>query len=332
MRRGEPVVGSRITFTQLAARWLVEKPNLRPSSRAWYELALRRHVCPRIGRLRVADVSVDDIARLVAELQTEGYAGSTITNILIPAGQVFDRAVRRGLMATNPVRRLERHERPRIDRNEMRILDGDEITTLLQAARHPYRTLLATAIFTGLRSGELLGLQWQQLDFDKGLVRVRHQVDRTGQQQPLKTQKGRRDVLLTPALASLLREHRLRSPHSVADAYVFARDNGRPMHPDTVRRCGLQRTMLRAGLDQPGKPPLRFHDLRHTYASLLIAQGVNVAFVSRQLGHASITTTLNVYTHLFDHAEHAASVIERLEDRFGDVLRSTGERSELHVL
>jgi len=76
----------------------------------------------------------------------------------------------------------------------------------------------------------------------------------------------------------------------------------------------------KAGLDQPGKPPLRFHDLRHTYASLLIAQGVNVAFVSRQLGHASITTTLNVYTHLFDHAEHAASVIERLEDRFGEVL------------
>jgi len=76
----------------------------------------------------------------------------------------------------------------------------------------------------------------------------------------------------------------------------------------------------KAGLDQADKPRLRFHDLRHTYASLLIAQGVNVAFVSRQLGHASITTTLNVYAHLFDHAEHAASVIGRLEDSFGDVL------------
>ena len=73
----------------------------------------------------------------------------------------------------------------------------------------------------------------------------------------------------------------------------------------------------KAGLDQADKPRLRFHDLRHTYASLLIAQGVNVAFVSRHLGRASITTTLNVYAHLFDHAEHAASVIGRLEDSFG---------------
>ncbi len=88
-----------------------------------------------------------------------------------------------------------------------------------------------------------------------------------------------------------------------------------------MRTRGLHTAVKKAGLDQPDKPRLRFHDLRHTYASLLIAQGVNVAFVSRQLGHASITTTLNVYTHRFDHAEHSASVIGRLEDSFGDVLR-----------
>ena len=121
----------------------------------------------------------------------------------------------------------------------------------------------------------------------------------------------------------MLREHRLASPHSQPGDHVFTRPDGRPMHPDTVRKYGLHAAVKNSGLDQPGKPRLRFHDLRHTYASLLIAQGVNVAFASRQLGHASVSTTLNVYTHLFDHAEHAKTVIERLEGRFAETLQPT---------
>jgi hypothetical protein len=93
--------------------------------------------------------------------------------------------------------------------------------------------------------------------------------------------------------------------------------------PDVVRKLGLHVAVKNAGLDQPGKPRLRFHYLRLTYASLLIAQGVNVAFASRQLGHASVSTTLNVHMHLFDHAEHAETVIERLEGRFGETLQPT---------
>ena len=96
------------------------------------------------------------------------------------------------------------------------------------------------------------------------------------------------------------------------------------MHPDVVRKYGLHPAVKRAGIDTPGKPRLRFHDLRHTFASLLIAQGVNVAFASRQLGHVTVSTTLNVYTHLFDHAEHAVTVMERLEGRFVETLRPVG--------
>jgi integrase len=90
---------------------------------------------------------------------------------------------------------------------------------------------------------------------------------------------------------------------------------------EVVRKYGLHPAVKRAWIDTPGKPRLRFHDLTHTFASLLIAQGVNVAFASRQLGHASVSTTLNVYTHLFDHVEHAATVMERPQARFGETLR-----------
>jgi integrase len=275
----------------------------------------------------VSEVTTDDISRLVAELQREGFAASTIVNILVPTGQVFDHAVRRGLTPANPVRGLERHERPKIRREEMRILDRHEIEALLGAASENYRPLLAAAIFLGLRLGELLGLRWGDVDFGACVVRVRRQAYRTGEMVPLKTAKARRDVLLQPALAHLLREHRLRSGHSQPDDFVFHCPDGRPMHPDVVRSCRLHAAVKKAGLDPAGKQRLRFHDLRHTYASLLIAQGVNVAFVSRQLGHASITTTLNVYTHLFDHAENASTVIGWLEEQFGGIPSAAGSEA-----
>jgi len=323
MRRGQRVISSRISFAELATHWLRQKSNLRQSSHRCYERALQKHVLPSIGRLRISHITTDDIALLVIALQQKGLAGSTITNVLVPMNGAFNFGVRGGLLATNPVRGLERDERPQILREEMRIIDRDEINALLRSAPVQYRTLLATAIFTGLRAGELLGLRWSHLDLARGVIRVRDQIDRTGIRHPLKTDKGRRDVVLQPALATLLREHRRNSSHPRDGDHIFTRRDGRPMHPDVVRRCGLQRAASIAGLDSPGKPRLRLHDLRHGYASLLVAQGTDITYVSRQLGHASITTTLNTYTHLFDQARNAEAVKQRLEDEFGDVLAGT---------
>jgi integrase len=198
---------ARSGFGELAEQWLdrqAQRRDLRASSLYWYAAALRLHVVPRIGALEVGEVTVDQIAEMVRELQQAGYAGSTITSILIPTNQIFDHAVRRGLARANPVRGLERHERPKIVRVEMRILDRDEIDRLLQAAPDKYRTVLATAIFTGLRLGELTGLRWVDVDLAAGLIRVRRQAYSAGQTGPLKTPNARRDVLLTPALAQLL--------------------------------------------------------------------------------------------------------------------------------
>ena len=312
-----------ITFADFAARWLEQVGGLRPTSKAWYEGALRLHANPKIGRLKMSELTVDDIAGLIDHLQREGLAPTTIRSVLVPVNRVIEHGIRRGALSTNPVHGLERHERPKVQREEMRFLNAGEIDALLTHAADRYRTLLATAIFTGLRSGELLGLPWSDVDFDEGLVHVRQQVHRSGLSAPLKTRNAQRAVLLMPALGRMLSEHRAGSSYSQASDYVFTRPDGRPMHPDSVRRLGLHPAVKRAGIDTAGKPRLRFHDLRHTFASLLIAQGVNVAFASRQLGHASVSTTLNVYTHLFDHAEHAATVLERLEGRFGETLRAT---------
>ena len=160
---------------------------------------------------------------------------------------------------------------------------------------------------TGLRIGELLGLTWDDVDFDTGVAHVRKQIDRTtGQRVTPKTSRSQRQVVLMPALGGMLRRHRLASPHSLGGDFVFASISGRPLHYRDVVRRGLDKAASKAGLNPPGVAKLRFHDLRRTYASLLISEGLNVVFVSRQLGHASPDITLRVYAHLFDQAEHTS--------------------------
>jgi integrase len=240
---------------------------------------------------------------------------------MVPLGRVLAHAARRGLIADNPIRRLEPRERPRVVKREMRILRPEEIDALLRAAVPAYRPVLATAIFTGLRQAELLGLTWADVDFDGGVVHVRRQLDRSGIHVQPKTPQALRSVILMPSLAQLLREHKSRSAHREHGDPVFATRTGRPMYYRNVSRRGLAAAMHKAALDREGELRLRFHDLRHCFASLLIAQGLNVVFISRQLGHASPSFTLDVYGGLFDRAEHARRATEGLEAAFAEMLK-----------
>jgi integrase len=321
VRRGERVSPSRVRFADLAGEWIAgQTAVLRPGSLRSYRDALRCHVLPRFGHLRVDQIREDDVATLVAELTAQRLAGATVANVLVPVGRTLDQAVRRGLISSNPVRRLERHERPRVVHREMRVLGREEIAALLEVAEEPYRTLFATGIFTGLRIGELLGLTWADVALQAGLVHVRRQIGQDGARVPLKTLKARRSVVLMPTLGRLLREHRLRSARSLESDAVFGRPDGTALMQATCR-YQLRRAALKAGLSQnPEQPRLRLHDLRHTFASLLIAQGANVVFVSRQLAHASPNTTLGFYAHMFDRAEHAKRTSDLLEASFAHVL------------
>jgi integrase len=202
----------------------------------------------------------------------------------------------------------------------MRILDRAEIGKLLVAAGPRYRPLLATAVFTGLRQGELLGLTWADVNFADGVVHVRKALDRSGERVEPKTANAVRDVVLMPTLGRLLREHKLASAFARPTDYVFASYVGTPLYWRNVSKRGLEVAVKRAGLDCDGRARLRFHDLRHTFASLLIAEGSNVVFASRQLGHASPRMNLDVYAHLFDRAEHAQRASDALEAGFAALL------------
>jgi integrase len=312
--------GTQLSFIEVGEEWLAAQTHLRPRTHDLYRTALRRHLAPRIGTMAVGDVDEEVIAGVIVELEVQGLSGWTIRGILVPLGRVLAYAVRRRLIRDNPIRRLERRERPHVVRREMRILRSEEIDALLRAATPAYRPVLATAIFTGARQSELLGLQWADVDSDNGVLHVRRQLDRSGSYTQPKTPRAFRGVVLMPSLATLLCEHRGRASHGGATDPVFATATGRPMYYRNVTRRGLAAALTKAGLAREGEPRLRFHDLRHTYASLLIAQGLNVVFISRQLGHASPSMTLDVYGGLFDQAEHARRASDGLEAAFSMML------------
>ncbi len=208
----------------------------------------------------------------------------------------------------------------------MRFLEREEIGDLLDAAGDLYRALLATAIFTGLRLGELLGVAWGDINFAASVIHVRKQLDRNGQRVDPKTPQAVRDVVMMPALERILKARKKEAfarGHARPTDFVFCSQVGGPMHYRNVSRRGLDLAAKRAGLNGDDRASLRFHDLRHTFASLLIAEGLNITYVSRQLGHADPSITLRVYAHLFDHAVHAERARAALEASFSGLLETT---------
>lgn len=334
-RKGERIAPSRATLAEVTETWLREQTgNLRPRTVERYEGALRSHVLPRLGRVRVAELDEDDLSTLIADLrdgrgpdgeQVRPLSGWSIRAVLVPLGRVLGYAARRGIIASNPMQRLERGERPAVGRREQRVLSEDEIRRLLDAADPTYRAFIATAVFSGLRLGELLGLTWADVDFEAGEIRVRYQLDRDGGRVPPKTPQAVRAVVLFPALGRMLRDHKAASAYSRPADPVFASRAGTPFAYRNVERRGLDASAERAGLNGDGRPKLRLHDCRHTFASLLIAEGADVVYVSRQLGHADPSITLKVYSHLFDKHRHADRTRRALEARYANMLNSTTE-------
>lgn len=320
-RKGERVAPTHATFTEVADAWIAAQTSLRPNTRRVYQWAIDKHAKPKLGRKRIADVTTDDVSDLIAEMVAAGYKPWTVRAVLTPLSRILGNATRRGTIGSNPVKRLERGERPGVGRRDIRVLDREEIGRLLDNTPDGYRALIATAVFSGLRIGELLGLTWGDVDFDGGTIRVRKQMDgRTGERVEPKTPHAVRDVMLIPALGRTLREHRLASPYSKAGDLVFCSGLGTGLDQRNVTVRGLTASVTKAELEQAGRVKITFHQLRHCFASLLIAQGLNVVFVSRQLGHASPSITLTVYAHLFDQAEHATKASAQLEAAFGPLL------------
>lgn len=296
----------------------VEAGERHPRTLEAHRYQLKYNLLPTLGEREVAGITADDVAALLSDLQRGRRSAKTAAAALATLHAVLHYARRHGWAVVDPVAQLERDERPRPVRRRCRVLGRADIERLLDASSPPYRLMIATALYTGLRISELLGLIWSDIDFGMGLISVRAQLSRAHRGAPArrvapKSAAAYRDIPLIDQLAQHLLAHRRSTPFAAPTDWVFATSRGTPQSQRNVSRRGLQHAVELARLDRDGWPALRFHDLRHTFAShLILDHGLDVAHVSRILGHASTTITLDVYTHLFEEARHGRELRTRL--------------------
>jgi integrase len=245
---------------------------------------------------------------------------------------VFNYASRHlGFAGQNPVALLERVERPSTeDEKPKRVLSSEELGRLLAAVPSKHRLIFRTAAETGCRLGEVLGLAWQDIDYTDQTITVAFQLDRHGKRVPLKTKRSRRVLEVTPRLMGELREHALRTGHEDPHALVFAtscetghdhRNIGGRVLAAAVKRADIGAVEIGGEVVQHAPT---FHDLRHSHASALIAQGWDIEEVSARLGHADIATTQRTYVHAFDVARRSDERRARLDRLYGNAMETTG--------
>jgi integrase len=336
--RGEQVrPNPRLRFAEGADLWWEAKATkLRPATQSAYGASLK-HLRQRWGNARLDDITVADVARFVSDMEAHGYAGWTIKGALTVLGRIFDHATRHhGWHGANPVRGLDRDERPRSDEREKRILSADELDKLLDAIEVEHRLLFAFAAATGVRLGEVLGIRWHGIDFEAGTAHVSHQLDRRGEYVPLKTKRSRRTIELPPSLVTQLRAHKLASPYSGDHDYVFASRAGTGHDHRNIGGRVLDRAVKRAGLGDElrdgavVKRAPTFHSLRHSHGSALIAAGWDLEEVSARLGHRDVTVTAKVYVHAYESTKRSAARSDRLEAMYGQGPRQ--ERGRVSAL
>jgi integrase len=336
-RLGDLPLSPRLTFAEIAGRWLADfqakaaAGQRRDRTLDLYRSQLHRHLLPRLGNRRLALITTDDVVAVARDLQADGLSPWTVKRILGALSCVFTFALRRGYVNSHPFDRLERDERPHPLRSDQRVLTQSELARLFAACPRRYRPLLLTGAFTGMRLSEVLALSWDDVDFAAGVVHVRHQLARgrrgvAPHRIAPKTRASIREIPLLPQLAAVLGQHKRGSCFTRGSDYVFATGNGTAFLHHNVSKRVLRRAATGAGLDRPGRR-VRFHDLRHTFASHpIIDIRLDVVQVSRILGHARTSMTLDTYTHLFEAARDGADVrAELAKSDFANLLARTSE-------
>jgi integrase len=269
----------------------------KPSTLAGYEQTMNARVLEEFGGARLDKLERLDWQDFADRMLAEGCDASTIRNTLMPVRAVYRRELKRGKLAVNPTSGLEL---PTTEGRRDRIASPAEAAKLLAALPEADRPLWATALYAGLRRGELLALRFEDIDFAGGVIRVERAYDPKARVyvEP-KSKAGRRSVPLAGVLREYLAAQRLRAgrPHGL----VFGSDASTPFdYLPTYRRA--QRLWKKAKLD-----PIGLHEARHTFASLMIAAGANVKALAAYMGHSSVTITLDRYGHLLPGNEAEAA-------------------------
>jgi integrase len=323
--RGLPIASEQQTLGQYLSIWLnAKRDRIKPRSWRRYEELTRLHITPTLGKIRLSRLTPEDLEQLYALKRDEGLSVTTIRYIHVTVRAALTDAERQGTLARNVARLVTP---PRPHREEMHVLDGDEVGRLLSAAKgERLECLYVLAIHTGARLGELLALRWKDVRLDSASLSVQATLQRTADGYvfaPPKSTRSRRQIARTPTAVAALQQHRVRqAAEQLAtgtlwqeNGLVFSNELGGPLNGISVLRYRFLPVLQRANL-----PRMRFHDLRHTCATLLLGCGVNPKIVSELLGHSTVAITLDLYSHVLPMMQQAAA--SAMEAALGNTYRS----------
>jgi integrase len=329
-------------FKAVAKEFIEAKqPNLRANTFEVYEGIVKNHFHysdeeahkgVSLDPMKITRITTATVEKYIRARQEEGWNIATLRKSLMVMGQIFNYAVRHRYIDFNPLREAER---PRVrghegenEQKEMKVLTPFQIKALLDKTKEQkYKVLFTLAAFTGMRQGEILGLKWEDIDWEAKQVHVQRTFN-NGRFFETKTKGSNRRIDLAPTVIIDLKKWKLASGRNDL-GLVFCNEAGNPIeHHNLVNRHFIP-ALIKAGIAKKlengaieGK--VRFHDLRHSYASILIEQGENLKYIQSQLGHSSPTVTLNVYAHLMKPANQEAAC--RLEKTiFGDGSKMVAE-------
>lgn len=318
-----PQGDARQTLAQFLSDWLEnsQKQSVRPRTYERYEEVVRLHIIPVLGKHRLQKLSAQHIQAFYAKKLNEGLSARTVGTFHNVLHKALDTAVKWGLIARNV---CDLVSVPRAQRFEMKPLTVEQVHQLLDAARgHYMEALFVLALATGMRRGELIALKWQDINFSTGTLQVRRILTRIPSKMPgkgyveaePKTQKSRRSVVIAPFALEILKQHYERQQvmkQKAGDSwqehdYVFCTSVGTHVNPTRDVLDQLKILLKKAGL-----PDIRFHDLRHSAATLLLNEGVHPKVVQELLGHSNIAMTMDVYSHVLPSMQQEA--ISRLNN------------------
>ena len=323
----------KTTLGEFLERWLKDYAwtNLAPRTAEGYEHIIRRHLLPSLGNITLTQLKPEHLQRYYSEKLSEGrcdrkgaLSSTTVRHHHMALHTAMYSAVKWGLLPKNPADAVSP---PPTRQIEIHTMDEDDMHTFLEAAKKtPYHVLFYLALFTGMRRSEILALRWCDVDLllcQVHITRTLHQL-RNGEivfRAP-KTAKGRRMIALTPSTTLVFREHKERQEAMrvllgkplTDDDLIFSQVDGKPLLPNTVTHAWI-RLVRRTGLRG-----IRFHDARHSHASLMFKQGTHPKIVQERLGHSSIQITLDTYSHV------APGLQEKAAARFDEGVLSKREK------
>ncbi len=339
VKNGKYLDGEKLTFQEFTKRWMEEyaRVQLEPTTAEVYRFLLDVHAIPEIGHLKLARVQPAHLNKLYATLQKErkdgkpgGYSPTTIKRVHAVISSIMTTAVQWNIITENPCKRVKP---PRQGNPEISFFTPEQAAAFLEeldretrdgAIPLQHNIFFQLALFCGLRRGEAVALKWQDVDFDAGTVTINKStaiVDGKKYQKTPKNRTSERTISIPRHVLSMLRRYRLEyntyrmriGSQWAGDGHIFIQWNGAQMHPSTPD--GAMRKVI-GRYNSRHKEPLPHvtpHGLRHTSATLLISQNIDVRTVSNRLGHAQTSTTMNIYTHALQKKdEQAAETLENL--------------------